>query len=1110
PRRRQTKKTATKRRLQIDDAYRFSQLHSCVKCGRSYDELTPHHFSFNSSMGWCKSCEGLGTQLGASPASIIVHPTRSLMEGAVAGWENVDPQQPLGRCLQAVADRCGFDPERPWHDLAETQRQSLLQGGDDQWIAPKFEGVEDSAAWGGVRVRWKGFYSTVDRATRASWTYRKRLEELVTEVPCEACCGSRLRLETRHVRLGSRSVPEVCTLPLEQADAFFRKLKLDSRERRIAGELLHEITSRLRFLIDVGLTYVTLNRSAPTLSGGEAQRIRLASQIGSGLTGVLYVLDEPTIGLHPRDNTRLIAALARLRDLGNTVLMVEHDREVIDHAEHLLDFGPGAGSEGGRVVAAASPKQIRRRRASLTGRYLRGAEAIIVPSNRRPIIEHGQRREPERWLTVHGAYENNLKEIDVAFPLGRFTAVTGVSGSGKSSLVTEILYKALAARIHRARLVPGGHARISGLEYVDKVINADQAPIGNSPTSNPATYTGVFDLLRELYAKLPDSRVRGYGPNRFSFNRPGGRCEACEGMGQRCIEMHFLPDVWVECEACGGTRYHRETLEVRYKGKSIADALEMPLADALGHFGGIPRIRRMLQTLDDVGLGYVRLGQAAPTLSGGEAQRVKLAAELGRPSTGKTLYILDEPTTGLHFEDLKKLLAVLQRLADLGNTVVCIEHNLDVIKSADWVIDLGPEAGDAGGRIVVCGAPETVAKERGSHTGTALKPVLADGPHREREVFDPEAHARIETELHALLELDDDVATKMPWQTDGRKWHTVDHLDRNGKPTKWDPQLLIWWVETIEEIGKARGKRQEAEVNLATGDRRRARAAGEGTVANRFAPTDWNNRARVEIKAPNSKTAWFMHALTGGLWNLELTVRIPPGTFKEAQLAKQLGVRTLDQRTDLPVYGQWDRVFIRKTGRGYDDARLYLHDFKDVSKTAIRAFLKQAAKAYFAMIEKTKAAPDKGEPWKLNGKQWHLSQKGISKRYDILWKPTVLIELVGRLKKLVPDLEVKWSNKVVVGLKLPGHRKAFGWIATAQRWGLRVGFLVPRATFTFVQVDRLGREPEINAQEDHDLVRFWTQRTADVDVTQLAPVVRAAVKRAAELGQPSRQSAEDA
>ena len=575
-----------------------------------------------------------------------------------------------------------------------------------------------------MRARWRGFLPALNRISRTSWQYRKRLEALVTEVPCEVCGGGRLRPDAAAVRVCGRTLRDVCGLPLGEALAWFTGLKLDGRTRMLAGELVREITARLRFLVEVGLDYVTLNRSAGTLSGGEAQRIRLAAQLGTGLTGVLYVLDEPTIGLHPRDNRRLIRALHQLRDLGNTLLVVEHDREIIDSADQVLDFGPGAGTRGGRITAQTTPGRLRQAAESLTGRYLCGAETIPVPANRRPV--------GEQWLKVFGAREHNLKEIDVEFPVGAFTCVTGVSGSGKSSLVTDIVYHALAVKLHRSRLVVGAHERIRGYTHFNKVINVDQAPIGNTPTSNPATYTNVFEPIRKLFARVPLSRTRGYKPGRFSFLRPGGRCEACAGMGQQCIEMHFLPDVWITCESCGGTRYVEETLEVRYRGKSIADVLTMSVAEALRLFESVPKIKRILQTLDDVGLGYLQLGQSASTLSGGEAQRVKLAAELGRPATGKTLYVLDEPTTGLHFDDLKKLLNVIQRLVDRGNTCICIEHNLDVIKSADWVIDLGPEAGDEGGYVVAAGTPEDIVQVPESHTGTALGPVLGAGPYEER------------------------------------------------------------------------------------------------------------------------------------------------------------------------------------------------------------------------------------------------------------------------------------------------------------------------------------------------------------------------------------------
>jgi excinuclease ABC subunit A len=1047
---------------------RFSQLYSCEQCGRSYEELTPHHFSFNSRLGWCPSCEGLGTQLGASPTAIVLHPTRSLLDGAIAGWTKVDADGPLGRLIGALADHLGFEPHRPWNQLSERQRTDLLHGTGDDWI---------QAGSGGMRFRWRGFFPAIDRATRVSWQYRKRLEELVTDVPCQTCHGGRLRPDAAAVRLEGRTLHEVCALSLAEALSFFEGLRLDRRRRKIAGELLHEITSRLRFLVDVGLDYVTLHRGAATLSGGEAQRIQLASQIGSGLTGVLYVLDEPTIGLHPRDTGRLIAALKHLRNLGNTLLIVEHDRDVIDHGDFVLDFGPGAGSDGGEIVATGTPGRIRTRKTSLTGGYLSGREAIPVPTNRRPVKEpreyqaDADREEPadvvpDRWLWILGARQNNLKEIDVAFPLGRFIAVTGVSGSGKSSLVTDILYKALAMRIHRARVVPGGHDRIAGLEHVDKVINVDQSPIGNSPSSNPATYTGVFDLVRELYARLPDAKVRGYTANRFSFNRPGGRCEKCEGMGQVRVEMHFLPDVWVTCENCQGRRFTAETLEVRYKGKSIADVLDMRAAEALEHFARVPKLRRMLQMLDDVGLGYVPLGQPAPTLSGGEAQRVKLAAELGRPQTGKTLYILDEPTTGLHFDDIRKLLRVIHRLVDLGNTVVCIEHNLDVIKTADWIIDLGPEAGDAGGLIVAAGTPEKLARCASSHTGQALRPILEASPHAVREVFDPRKQAAAETELAKPVSLPDSEAdARLPWQRDGRSWHLRDRRSHTGKPIEWKSEVLEWLVAVLEGIGG-------------------------------FAPTDWNDRARVEIRAPGSRGPWFFHARTQGRWLLDVTLRVPPGSFDGEALRKKLDIRTLDEREDVPAYGQWPRVDVVSSGPEYEDVRLHLHDMKDVKKAAMTKVLKQAAAAYFRMIEQLRSDPAAAEPWKADGQAWHLSQQGIRATGRVAWQPTALVELLGRLKKLAPRIEADWSQKTAVMLRHPRVECRLGRIVTNQAQGLRVEFQTPTGAVTPTQIEQLGRRPEIRNHRGMDWVSFWMKRTGDVDAGPLGLVVRASLELA--------------
>jgi len=1019
-------------------------------------------------MGWCEACEGLGVQQGASPAAIVIHPTRSIADGAIAGWGVLQPGSQLFVIASVLADHIGFDLITPWNKLTEAQRLTFLHGCGDEWIAvtqkhgstePQASACADpaepqalacAARPGALRFKWKGFFPAINRATRSSWQYRKRLEDLVTDVPCDACAGGRLRPESAAIRAGDKTIHEVCLWPLDRTLQWFENIKLSSRERKIAGELLHEITSRLRFLVEVGLYYVTLHRTASTLSGGESQRIQLASQIGTGLTGVLYVLDEPTIGLHPRDNNRLIKALKRLRDLGNTLMVVEHDREVIDAADHVLDFGPGAGALGGRITAAGTPQRIRTSRASLTGRYLASKEAIGVPANRRSVDG------ALRWLTIHGARENNLKEIDVAFPLGRFTCVTGVSGSGKSSLVSSILYQALAARIHRARMVPGGHDRIGGIENVDKVINVDQTPIGNSPTSNPATYTGVFDAIRELFAKLPLSKIRGYTPNRFSFNRQGGRCEACEGMGQRCIEMHFLPDVWIECESCRGRRYVTETLEVRYRGKSIADVLNMRVSEALVLFQNVPKVRKMLQTLDDVGLGYMQLGQPAPTLSAGEAQRVKLAAELGRPSTGKTLYILDEPTTGLHFDDLKKLLGVLHRLVDLGNTCICIEHNLDVIKTADWVIDLGPEAGDAGGTIVVEGSPEKVARTKDSHTGAFLAPVLAAGPVEDRAVHGSGPAGTTEVLDVGAVDLGGDV--EMPWERDGRAWHTVEHLDSKGQPIEWEPQMLVWLVETMESAGA-------------------------------FGPTDWNHRTRIEIKAPGSKP-WLCHILSGGKDLLEVAIRVPETTFNAPKLRRELAVKTLDERTDLPIYGQWNRVRRRTLTGGWEEWRLYLRDLKDVSKSAFHSFVKTAVGAYFTHLAETEADPEKAEPWTINGRQWHLSQQSISKRHVIRWKPALLLAFVGRFKSMQPDLETFWGSKTAVQLSIPGERPWAAKIVTNIGRGLRVELRAPKGALTPTQIDRLGEDTQIKSQDEYDRIVFWIRSLGQNNSKQLLDVWR--------------------
>jgi excinuclease ABC subunit A len=697
----------------------YSERLACPVCGLSIPELEPRQFSFNSPYGVCPDCNGLGVRREASPGLILGDPGISMLEGVVLPWG-----EPTGYLRKVViptlARTFGFDPAAPWGKLPAPAQDALLFGaaGAITYAADGGKGK------GSYESEWEGILRNVERRYRESSSdaVRTTLDQFMVEMPCSTCGGHRLKPESLSVLVQGRSIGEIVDLPVERALEFFQSLPVRAPgsttglDADIAGPILKEVADRLRFLQDVGLGYLTLGRGAGSLSGGEMQRIRLATQIGSRLVGVLYILDEPSIGLHQRDNARLLDTLRGLRDLGNTVIVVEHDEDTIRAADHVIDLGPRAGRLGGHVVAEGSPEEVTAAPDSLTGRYLRGELRVNVPSHR---------REPNgRAITVVGASANNLRDLDVRFPLGVFTAVTGVSGSGKSTLVTDILYQSLARHFYRARVLPGAHQRIEGLEQLDKVIDIDQSPIGRTPRSNPATYTGLFTPIRELFTQLPEAKMRGYGPGRFSFNVKGGRCEACQGDGLVKIEMHFLPDVYVPCEVCKGRRYNRETLEVRYKGRSIADVLDLTVADALEFFGNQRRIADRLELLNDVGLGYIRLGQAATTLSGGEAQRVKLAAELAKRDTGRTLYILDEPTTGLHFEDVRLLLDVLHRLVDKGNSVVVIEHNLDVIKTADWIIDLGPEGGEAGGRVVAEGTPEQVARVKESFTGEYLRRAL--------------------------------------------------------------------------------------------------------------------------------------------------------------------------------------------------------------------------------------------------------------------------------------------------------------------------------------------------------------------------------------------------
>jgi excinuclease ABC subunit A len=692
----------------------YSERFACLHCGISMPELEPRSFSFNSPHGACPRCTGLGSQMEIDPELVVPDPSLTLNEGAILPWAS-GASTYYDQITQAIAERYEIDLDASWYDLTEEQQDLFLYGTNGDRIYVSYRNRMGRKR--SYMTSFEGIVPNLERRykeTDSDWS-REKIEEYMSVRPCPECKGSRLRPESRAVKVGSLAIHEFTHLSAARALEWLGGLDLSNQDRAIARLILREIDERLRFLDNVGVGYLSMDRAAATLSGGEAQRIRLATQIGSSLVGVLYILDEPSIGLHQRDNERLIATLERLRDLGNTVLVVEHDEGTMRAADHLVDMGPGAGEHGGYVVAQGTAAEVEQVEDSLTGQFLVGTRRIEVPA---------KRRKPSGYVTIEGASQHNLKGVDVKIPLGVFTAVTGVSGSGKSTLVNEILYKAVANKLNRARMRPGTHKRVRGLEHLDKIISVDQSPIGRTPRSNPATYIGLFDQIRDLFSKTPEARARGYKPGRFSFNVKGGRCEVCRGDGQIKIEMHFLPDVYVPCEQCHGKRYNKETLDIRFKGKTIADVLEMPIEEAVEFFAHIPKIRRRLQTLHDVGLDYMRLGQPATTLSGGEAQRVKLAAELCKVATGRTLYILDEPTTGLHFADIQRLLDVLQRLVAAGNTVVVIEHNLDVIKTADQLIDMGPEGGEEGGRLMAAGTPEEVAAVEESHTGAFLRGLV--------------------------------------------------------------------------------------------------------------------------------------------------------------------------------------------------------------------------------------------------------------------------------------------------------------------------------------------------------------------------------------------------
>jgi len=1057
---------------------KFSQHLACDQCGTSYEPLNPHNYSFNSPLGWCPTCEGLGFQRGANANLLIGDTGLTLRQGAISAWPWLAPGSAWLRVAEGLAKHVGFSLDVPFHSLEPKHQRTITHGTGDDWIAlaplvPATKGKKprtpEAQTLGTHKFQYKGFFPAIDEASRVSFVYRQKLEHLVDEVPCSACHGSRLRTDAAATRVAGLSLGELCDKPLSDANRVFDEWKPSTEQARVAGEVLREVRNRLTFLIDVGLDYLTLARQGPTLSGGEAQRIRLASQIGSGLTGVLYVLDEPTIGLHPRDNARLLKSLKRLRDLGNTLILVEHDREVIASADQLFDFGPGAGDLGGEITAFGPPKQVLKSKASLTGQYLSGKMSIPVPTNRRISVKTPAKPVPieaneadlraafefpaNEFLTIRGARQNNLKNIDVSLPLRSFIAVTGVSGSGKSSLINEVLFNTLARRLNRARTVGAAHDEITGLDFIDKVINVDQDPIGNSPSSNPATYTGVFDLIREVYSRLSEAKVRGYHPRRFSFNQKGGRCDACEGMGQKKIEMHFLPDVWVECDTCHGSRYNPETLAVKFHDKSIADVLAMRVVQALELFKNIPKIRVILQTLADVGLGYMALGQSAPTMSGGEAQRVKLAAELARPSTGRTIYLLDEPTTGLHFDDVRKLLDVLHRLADLGNTVIVIEHNLEVIKTADWVIDIGPEAGIRGGQIVAQGTPEVVAKQAAdksrpvSHTGIILKEILAAGPHVERERYDPKAAKLALVGDMDISEVGKD--SQLPWEENGERWHTKDRVTTTGKPCKWEGAVLAWVNERIHESGT-------------------------------FSDTNWNHRSIVEISAAKKSNGWFLHAMTGHEAYLKLVFRVGRGTFKEEVLGAELNLKPLSDTPGLEGFSRDSNRVEVTASPGMQQVVIVVHKMAEVETAAFLKFLQTAVASFASLQEKSQGSVEDHMPWKKDGEAWHLGEKGFPPGKGAKWDRPALPLLLKLIGEMVPDVEVKWDSREHILFKTANDAKSWGWWRTKESKTLVCNFVIKQGQYNLSHVEGAAHAASIaNERSDGTEVLRLEFTTAD-------------------------------
>jgi len=1180
--------------------HRFSLHLSCRQCQRSFERQTPQKFSFNSPLGWCHACEGLGTEFGANQSLLVTSPERSLLDGAIGAWPDPKTNVPFRMMLDAMSATFELPLDRPWYLLTPPQQRLVLYGDDERWIDcfPASGGRQPSEAQGkaesgkrkagaagtsppaerrdysSFRFRYKGLYPAIEAASRLSFSHRKSLIEMAGERDCSMCSGSRLEAEASSVRLRTVTLPQLCRMPLSESLAFLQGLKLSKPEKKIAGDLLNEATHRLNFLIEVGLEYLTLDRGMPTLSGGESQRIRLAGQAGRSLTGVLYVLDEPTIGLHPRDNGRLITALKRLRDLGNTVLLVEHDREVLDAADRLYDFGPGAGRLGGTIVAQGTPAEVRKQwKTSLTGGYLSGEKCIPVPATRRipassgrqtsgtagkarhglsplPIsgragqgegVARGRKKQPAAssplirpsatfspdpggegtieggsgtssahsaekldWLELLGASQHNLRNVDLRIPLKTLTCITGVSGSGKSSLLMNTLARAVARRLNVQAEAPGAFRELKGVEHLSKIVLVDQNPIGTTPASNPATYTGMFDEIRELFCRMPEAKVRGYRPGRFSFNRAGGRCEDCEGMGQKKIEMHFLPDVWVECPTCRGRRFNGETLTVKFNDCSIADVLEMPISRALDLFSNVPKIRGPLATLAAIGLDYLTLGQSAPTLSGGEAQRIKLAAELCRPNRGRTLYLLDEPTTGLHFDDILKLLSVLNSLIEQGNTVVVIEHNLDVIKTADWIIDLGPEAGAGGGRIVVEGTPEDVvayattqasgarqpsevpakaesgkrkaaAEASGgrqpteaanrntgailprSWTGELLAPVLAESSRGEIVIFDT---ATVSAKRHGDVSIEElGRSAKLPWEVDGPKWHIHDRIAHTGQPCRWDGQALKYVVELLEE-------------------------------SDGLAPTNWNDRATIEVRAAKG-LGWFLHARSGGEWLLVLCFRVKKNEFVEADLDAGLGLKPLDDLEEVQAYSREPRVKVRNLKTAWQEVTVKVWKKAEIDNAAFRKFLKQALKSYLGQSTREAANPEDLMPWKQLGRKWHSMKKGLPASGRVAWEFEALETLLPLLESLLSPFDVDFGVRSKINWTRRSDGALVAELHTKRSDGIDFVAFCPEGVVTKGAVASVGAFQDIESTRNgREAIRIRFETLAQVTASETLTILR--------------------